>query len=97
MSPIFCGSYDAVPRLLAIALTANFNGQERTKGTINPGLIYLGEKIQLSVEAIIPVNSASGDGVGFIGALHFHTDELYPSSREKPLFGASPEKEKDEG
>jgi hypothetical protein len=34
---------------------------ERTTGTINPGLIYVGDTYQLAVEAIIPVNRASGD------------------------------------
>jgi hypothetical protein len=77
--------------------TSNFSGREPTTGTINPGLIYLGEKIQLSVEAIIPVNNASGDGLGVIGALHLHSEELFPNSWiGKPLFGASQETEKNE-
>ena len=50
--------------------TNNFNGEERTTGIINPGIIYVADKFQLSVEAIIPVNRASGDGVGAIGQLH---------------------------
>ena len=36
--------------------TDNFNGEERTTGTINPGIIYVADKFQLGVEAIIPVN-----------------------------------------
>jgi hypothetical protein len=67
----------------------NFNGEAHTTGTINPGLVYLNEKIQLSLEAIIPVNSASGDGVGVIGALHFHTEEFFPHTLGKPIFGSA--------
>ncbi len=33
---------------------ANFDGEERTTGTINPGVIYVADKYQLAVEAIIP-------------------------------------------
>jgi len=36
--------------------TSNFDGKDRTSGTINPGLVYLADKYQLGVEAIIPVN-----------------------------------------
>jgi hypothetical protein len=43
--------------------TANFNGDVRTTGTINPGVIWVGEYYQVGVEAIIPVNRASGEGV----------------------------------
>jgi hypothetical protein len=47
--------------------TSNFSGEERTTGTINPGAIYVADKFQLAVEAIIPVNRASGDDVGVMG------------------------------
>jgi hypothetical protein len=75
--------------------TQNFNGEEHTTGTFNSGLIYLGEKIQLSLEAVILVNSASGHDVGIVGALHFHTEELFPHTLGKPIFGVSQEKDED--
>jgi hypothetical protein len=71
--------------------TINFDGKERTTGTINPGLIYNTEKYQLSLEAILPVNRASGDGFGAIAALHLHLDEIFPRSLGKPIFGAAAE------
>jgi hypothetical protein len=43
--------------------------------------------VRKSLEAIIPVNRAGGDGVGVIAALHFHLDEVLPDSLGKPLFG----------
>jgi hypothetical protein len=67
---------------------ADFDGNEKTTGTISPGVIYNNEKYQLSFEAIIPVNRASGDGVGAIAAFHLHLDDLFPDSLGKPLFGA---------
>ena len=70
---------------------SNFDGGERTTGTINPGLIYVGDKYQLGVEAIIPVNRASGDDVGVIGQLHLYLDDIFPHSLGRPLFGAASE------
>src|SRR5262249_52292026 len=69
--------------------TSNFDENERTTGTINPGLIYLADKYQLGVEAIIPVNRASGDGVGVIGNLHFFLEDISPNSLGKPLFASA--------
>ncbi len=69
--------------------TDNFNGEKRTTGTINPGLIYVGDKFQLSGEAIIPVNRESGDGVGGMGQLHLYLDDIFPNTYGQPLFAAS--------
>jgi hypothetical protein len=65
---------------------ANFDGGERTTGTINPGVIYVANKYQLSVEAMIPVNRASGDDVGVIGQLHLYLDDMFPNSFGRPLL-----------
>jgi hypothetical protein len=67
--------------------TSNFSGEERTTGTINPGAIYVADKFQLAVEAIIPVNRASGDNVGVMGQLHLYLDDIFLHSIGKPLFG----------
>ena len=67
----------------------NFDGEKRTTGTINPGLIYVGDKFQLTGEAIIPVNRASGDGVGGMGQLHFYLDDIFPQTYGRPLISAS--------
>jgi hypothetical protein len=65
---------------------ANLNGEERTTGTVNPGVIYVADKYQLGFEAIIPVNRASGDGVGVVGQLHLYLDDIFPKSIGRPLF-----------
>jgi len=69
--------------------TDNFDGGARTTGTINPGLIYVGDKFQLSGEAIIPVNRDSGDGVGGMGQLHLYLDDIFPNTYGQPLFASS--------
>jgi hypothetical protein len=67
---------------------SNFDGEEPTTGTVNPGVIYVADKFQLAAEAIIPINRASGDGVGVVGQLHLYLDDIFPRSLGKPLFGA---------
>ena len=74
---------------------SNFDGGERTTGTINPGVIYVADKYQVGVEAIVPVNRASGDGVGVIGQLHLYLDDIFPNSIGKPLFAARSHRDND--
>jgi hypothetical protein len=62
-------------------------GGGSTTGTINPGLIWSGQQIQLALEAMIPVNSASGSNVGVIAQLHFYVDDIFPNSLGRPIFG----------
>jgi hypothetical protein len=63
------------------------SGGGGTTGTINPGLIWSGQYLQLAAEAVVPVNKASGHGVGFIAQLHFYIDDIFPHSLGKPIFG----------
>ena len=51
-----------------------------TTGTVNPGLIYVGDTYQLALEAMIPVNRDSGTSVGVIGQVHFFLDDIFPNS-----------------
>jgi hypothetical protein len=69
--------------------TSNFDENERTTGTINPGLLYITDKYQLGVEAIIPINRASGDDVGVIANLHLFLEDISPKSLGKPLFASA--------
>jgi hypothetical protein len=70
---------------------SNFDEEERTTGTVNPGVIYVADKYQLGLEAIIPINRASGDGVGVIGQLHLYLDDIFPRSLGRPLFAGVPQ------
>ncbi|MBV9571880.1 MAG: hypothetical protein JO056_11625 [Alphaproteobacteria bacterium] len=58
-----------------------------TTGTINPGILWSGQSVQLGVEAILPVNSATGHNVGVVAQLHFYIDDIFPHSLGTPLFG----------
>jgi len=88
------GLPEAVNRLVLITEcnfateTSNFDEGERTTGTINPGLLYIADKYQLGVEAIIPINRASGDDVGVVANLHLFLEDIFPKSFGKPLLGS---------
>ena len=56
-------------------------------GTVNPGVIWSGKYFQVGAEAVIPINSRTGNEVGFIAQLHFYLDDLFPHSLGRPLFG----------
>lgn len=63
-------------------------GDERFSATVRPGLLYVGRRVQLGAEAIIPANDEAGDKVGFILQLHFFIDDMFPGSLGKPLWGS---------
>ena len=58
-----------------------------TTGTVNPGVLWAGKSVQFGLEAIVPINSRSGSGVGFIAQLHFYLDDLFPQTLGKPIYG----------
>jgi hypothetical protein len=60
-----------------------------TTGTINPGVLYVGQTYQIGIEAMIPVNRQSGTSVGAIAQIHWFLDDIFPNSLGKPLFGNS--------
>jgi len=61
-----------------------------TTGTVNPGVIWSGQYFQLGVEAIIPINTHTGNNVGVIAQLHFYLDDILPKIFGKPLINPWP-------
>jgi hypothetical protein len=66
--------------------TALDRGASGTTGTVNPGIIWAGQNIQLAIEAVIPINRRSGDSVGVLAQLHFFLDDLFPQTLGRPLI-----------
>ena len=66
------------------ALNRGLGGQ--TVGTIQPGIIWAGQFMQIGAEAIIPINRASGHGLGAMLQLHFYLDDIFPNSIGRPIF-----------
>jgi hypothetical protein len=61
----------------------------RTIGTVNPGIIYVADKFQIGAEAIIPINRASGKGIGWVAQLHFFLDDIFPATVGRPIIPIS--------
>ena len=74
---------------LSTPVANNFGNPYTTTGTVNPGFIYIGSTYQIGLEAMIPVNRASGTGVGVLGQLHLYLDDMFPSTIGQPLFGGT--------
>ena len=56
-------------------------------GTVQPGAVYMADKWQFALEALVPINSASGKRIGVVGELHFFFDDIFPDTLGKPIFG----------
>jgi len=63
---------------------------QNTKATMNPGFAYVAVTWQASVEAILPLNRATGTGTGVRAQLLLFTDDLLPSLFGKPLLTDRP-------
>ena len=74
---------------LATPVANNFGNSFFTTGTVNPGVIWVGSYFQVCLEAVIPVNGASGRGVGFLGQLHLYLDDIFPTTNGQPLIGGT--------
>lgn len=58
-----------------------------TTGTVNFGAYYIDRYFELGLEAIVPVNEASGKHIGAAAILDIFLDDVLPDSLGKPLFG----------
>jgi hypothetical protein len=61
----------------------------RTTGSVNPGIIYVADKFQIGAEAVIPINRASGKGIGWVAQLHFYLDDIFPTTYGRPIIPIS--------
>lgn len=67
----------------------NFGNSFVTTGTLQPGVIWVGNYFQVGVEAVIPVNGQSGSTLGVMGQLHLYLDDIFPTTYGQPLLGKS--------
>jgi hypothetical protein len=75
--------------LVEVSFSTAFNRgvSGQTIGTIQPGVIWSGQYMQIGVEAIIPATRQTGHGYGGLVQLHFYLDDIFPNSFGRPLFG----------
>jgi hypothetical protein len=83
--PAFVNQLTPLVEVAASTPVANARG-EATTGTINPGVLWSGRRVQFGLEAQIPMNRASGSSVGVLFQVHWYLDDLFPQSLGKPLW-----------
>ena len=59
----------------------NHNTGIGTTGTINPGVVWVGDGFQVAMEAMVPINRQSGSGVGGMVQLHLYLDDTLMQCR----------------
>jgi hypothetical protein len=72
--------------LVEVSMQKPLDGSGPTTGTVNPGVLWAGRYMQLGLEAIIPMNRATGGKTGVLFQIHFFLDDLFPRSIGKPLL-----------
>jgi hypothetical protein len=73
--------------LVEVSLQKPLDGSGPTTGTVNPGVLWAGSYMQFGIEAIIPMNTATGGKTGVLFQIHFFLDDLFPKSIGRPLIG----------
>jgi hypothetical protein len=73
--------------VVELAMDSPLDGDTRVAtGTVNPGVLFQGQDMQLGLEAVIPANRASGATVGVTAQLHVFLDDLFPRTLGRPLW-----------
>jgi hypothetical protein len=78
---------DMIPLVEFQMTTPTNRSAQPTTGTINPGVLWEGKYCQLSMEAVIPINSDSGPAVGGLFQVQVFIDDIWPKVFGFPTFG----------
>ena len=78
---------DMIPLVEFQMTTPTNRSATPTTGTINPGVLWEGKYCQVSLEASIPLNSASGPAVGGLFQVQIFIDDIWPKVFGHPIFG----------
>jgi hypothetical protein len=70
----------------SFSTTENRDGRGITTGTINPGILWENQYIQLGAEALIPINHNSAAHVGVVLQMWIYIDDIFPKLFGHPLF-----------
>jgi len=81
--------FNRLVALVEFDLRTNLDGDHpgRLRGTVNPGLVWIGETFQIGIEAVAPLDSRSGRGLGVRGFFRIPLEALLGERAVQPLFG----------
>jgi hypothetical protein len=77
---------DFIPLVEFQATTPVNRSGETTTGTINPGILWEQPDYQIGVEAVVPMNSHTGQNVGAVLSVQIYIDDIFPKIFGHPLF-----------
>ena len=72
--------------LVEVQLTTPIADRAPSTGTINPGVIWSGNRVQFGLEAMAPINRASGRTIGAIFQVHWFLDDMFPHGIGRPIW-----------
>jgi hypothetical protein len=72
--------------LVEVQLETPLADRTPSTGTIDPGVIWSGRRMQLGLEATVPINRGSGHAVGAVFQVHLFLDDMFPHSIGKPIW-----------
>jgi hypothetical protein len=91
LSPIIASNglpkiFDHIVTIVELTYDAGANSVQSEPRVVAPGLIYAGDGYQLALEALLPLNAASGHGVGAIAQLNLSFSTLGLGRFARPLW-----------
>ncbi len=57
-----------------------------TTGTANPGVVWIGKRVEMGLAAQIPLNEGAGKRIGALALFHVFIDDLFPRSIGRPVL-----------
>jgi hypothetical protein len=72
--------------LVEVQLSTPIANRMPSTGTINPGIIWSGNRVQFGLEAMAPINRASGHAIGAVFQVHWFLDDMFPHSIGRPIW-----------
>ena len=72
--------------VVEVQLETPIDDRAPSTGTINPGVIWSGKRVQFAVEAMAPINRASGRSVGAVFQVHWFLDDMFPHGIGRPIW-----------
>ncbi|HWF78560.1 MAG TPA: hypothetical protein VN694_15450 [Caulobacteraceae bacterium] len=72
--------------LVEVQLETPIADRQPSTGTINPGMIWSGNRVQFALEAMAPINRASGRTVGAVFQVHWFLDDMFPHGIGRPIW-----------
>lgn len=72
--------------LVEVQLSTPTANRMPSTGTINPGVIWSGNRVQFGLEAMAPINRASGRSIGAVFQVHWFLDDMFPRGIGRPIW-----------